>query len=91
MYLQAIQHDRSVFSSAAVSLDPVSIRRKRRWSSIDGGITVSMERFNQVAVSNDKKYANIGAGNRWVDVYKNIEKSGVSVVGGRVGRLYPYS
>jgi FAD/FMN-containing dehydrogenase len=53
-------------------------------SSIEGGITVSMERFNQVAVSNDKKYANIGPGNRWVDVYKGVEKSGVSVVGGRV-------
>jgi len=44
-----------------------------------------MERFNQVAVSNDKKYANVGAGTRWVDVYKGVEKSGVSVVGGRVG------
>jgi FAD/FMN-containing dehydrogenase len=53
-------------------------------SSIEGGITVSMERFNQVAVSNDKKYANIGSGNRWVDVYRGVEKSGVSVVGGRV-------
>ncbi|KAI4650521.1 hypothetical protein J4E93_002877 [Alternaria ventricosa] len=53
-------------------------------SSIDGGITVSMERFNQVAVSNDKKYANVGAGTRWVDVYKGVEKSGVSVVGGRM-------
>jgi FAD/FMN-containing dehydrogenase len=56
-------------------------------SSIEGGITVSMERFNHVAVSNDKKYANVGAGTRWVDVYTTIEKSGVSVVGGRVSRL----
>ncbi|EUC29532.1 hypothetical protein COCCADRAFT_40083 [Bipolaris zeicola 26-R-13] len=53
-------------------------------SSIEGGITVSMERFNHVAVSNDKKYANVGAGTRWVDVYTTIEKSGVSVVGGRM-------
>ncbi|EUC41052.1 hypothetical protein COCMIDRAFT_30127 [Bipolaris oryzae ATCC 44560] len=53
-------------------------------SSIDGGITVSMERFNNVTVSNDKQYANVGAGTRWVDVYTTIEKSGVSVVGGRM-------
>jgi hypothetical protein len=57
-------------------------------SSIEGGITVSMERFNQVAVSADKKYAKVGAGNRWVDVYSTVEKSGVSVVGGRVSRLF---
>lgn len=56
-------------------------------SSIEGGITVSMERFNHVAVSNDKQYANVGAGTRWVDVYTTIEKSGVSVVGGRVSCL----
>lgn len=56
-------------------------------SSIEGGITVSMERFNHVAVSNDRQYANVGAGTRWVDVYKTTEKSRVSVVGGRVRRL----
>jgi len=56
-------------------------------SSIAGGITVSMERMNQVVVSNDKKYANVGPGNRWVDVYKTVEKSGVNVVGGRVSQM----
>lgn len=60
-------------------------------SSIEGGITVSMERFNTVAVSNDKKYANVGAGTRWVDVYKTVEKSGVSVVGGRVSVSLTYA
>lgn len=53
-------------------------------SSIDGGITVSMEKFKKVAVSSDKKTADIGPGNRWVDVYTELEKSGVGVVGGRV-------
>jgi hypothetical protein len=53
-------------------------------SSIDGGITVSMESFTKVAVSEDKTTADIGPGNRWVDVYTELEKSGVGVVGGRV-------
>lgn len=53
-------------------------------SSIEGGITVSMKRFNIVAASNDKKYANVGPGNLWVDVYNKLEKSGLGVVGGRV-------
>jgi FAD/FMN-containing dehydrogenase len=53
-------------------------------SSIDGGITVSMENFKKVQVSSDKTTADIGPGNRWVDVYTALEKSNVGVVGGRV-------
>jgi FAD/FMN-containing dehydrogenase len=53
-------------------------------SSIEGGITVSMESFKQATVSKDKKYVSVGPGNRWIDVYKSIENSGVGVVGGRV-------
>ncbi|EOA84271.1 uncharacterized protein SETTUDRAFT_92749 [Exserohilum turcica Et28A] len=56
-------------------------------SSIERGITVYMERFNQVAVSSDKKFANVGAGTRWVDVYRTLENSGVSVVGGRMASV----
>jgi FAD/FMN-containing dehydrogenase len=56
-------------------------------SSIDGGITVSMENFKKVQVSSDKKTADVGPGNRWVNVYTALETSGVGVVGGRV-RLY---
>lgn len=46
-----------------------------------------MENFKKVAVSSDKKTADIGPGNRWVDVYTTLEKSGVGVVGGRVSEL----
>ncbi|OAL04330.1 FAD-binding domain-containing protein [Phaeosphaeriaceae sp. SRC1lsM3a] len=53
-------------------------------SSIDDGITVSMENFKKVEVSKDKKTADIGPGNRWVDVYTALEKSSVGVVGGRM-------
>jgi FAD/FMN-containing dehydrogenase len=55
-------------------------------SSIDGGITVSMEGFKQIKVSTDKKTVDVGPGNRWVEVYSALEKYGVGVVGGRVCR-----
>jgi FAD/FMN-containing dehydrogenase len=46
-------------------------------SSIEGGITVSMESFKQVSVSSDKQTVDVGPGNRWVDVYTAIEKYGI--------------
>jgi hypothetical protein len=53
-------------------------------SSIDGGITVSMENLKKVQLSSDQTTADIGPGNRWVDVYTALGKSNVGVVGGRV-------
>jgi FAD/FMN-containing dehydrogenase len=53
-------------------------------SSIEDGITVSMENFKQAKVSSDKTTVDIGPGLRWVNVYTAIEKDGLSVAGGRV-------
>ncbi|KAH7069218.1 FAD binding domain-containing protein [Paraphoma chrysanthemicola] len=53
-------------------------------SSIEDGITVSLENFKQTIVAADKKTVNVGPGLRWVDVYKAVEKDGLSVVGGRM-------
>lgn len=58
-------------------------------SSIEDGITISMENFRKVAVASDKQSADIGPGLRWIDVYTAIEKDGLSVAGGRVS-LYSY-
>lgn len=58
-------------------------------SNIAGGITVSMHKFDKVDVSADKKTVNIGPGNRWVDVYKGLEKHDLGVIGGRVSRTHP--
>lgn len=43
-----------------------------------------MENFKQATVAADKKTVDIGPGLRWVEVYKAVEKDGLSVVGGRV-------
>lgn len=43
-----------------------------------------MTRFKQVTLSADKSAATIGVGNAWNDVYKALDPSKVSVLGGRV-------
>jgi FAD/FMN-containing dehydrogenase len=53
-------------------------------SSIDNGITVSMENFKKINVAADKQTVDVGPGLRWIDVYTALEKDGLSVVGGRV-------
>jgi FAD/FMN-containing dehydrogenase len=58
-------------------------------SSIENGITISMERLNQIVVSSDKTVSDIGPGNHWVDVYSALEKQNLTVVGGRVSTRFP--
>jgi FAD/FMN-containing dehydrogenase len=53
-------------------------------SSIEDGITISLENFKQAVVASDKQTVDIGPGLRWIDVYKAVEKDGLSVAGGRV-------
>jgi FAD/FMN-containing dehydrogenase len=52
-------------------------------SSIQGGITVSLEKMNEISLSQDKKIASIGPGNRWGAVYKKLAEYGLVVIGGR--------
>jgi FAD/FMN-containing dehydrogenase len=52
-------------------------------SSIEGGITVSMERMNDITLSSDKKVASIGPGNRWGAVYTKLAEDVLAVIGGR--------
>jgi len=56
-------------------------------SSIEDGITVSLENLRQAKVSTDKQTVDVGPGLRWVDVYTAVEKDGLSVAGGRVSLL----
>lgn len=56
-------------------------------SNIDGGVTIDMGELNQVTVSADKTQTRLGSGGRWADVYQELDKQGLSVVGGRVGDI----
>jgi FAD/FMN-containing dehydrogenase len=53
-------------------------------SSIEGGITIALEKLNVKSLSLDRKIASVGPGNRWGDVYPWIEQYGLQVIGGRV-------
>jgi len=53
-------------------------------SSIQGGITIALEKLSEKTLSLDRKIASIGSGNIWGDVYPWIEQYGLEVPGGRV-------
>lgn len=48
------------------------------------GIQIDMKGFQQVKLSSDKSYVDIGSGNIWDNVYQTLEGTGVNIVGGRV-------
>ncbi|GAM83052.1 hypothetical protein ANO11243_010380 [Dothideomycetidae sp. 11243] len=52
-------------------------------SSTSTGITVSMENFNQVTLSQDRKTAAVGPGNTWESVYDALDPYNLTVIGGR--------
>ncbi|OCK73798.1 6-hydroxy-D-nicotine oxidase [Lepidopterella palustris CBS 459.81] len=54
------------------------------FTSNDGGVVISMTKFTQCTLSEDKKTAHIGPGLTWLDVYKALDPMGIAVTGGRV-------
>ncbi|KAK2749729.1 hypothetical protein FQN55_002965 [Onygenales sp. PD_40] len=56
-------------------------------SSIPNGLTIDLVRLNTIQLSSDKKSAEIGAGNRYLDVYEKLAPEGLVIVGGRVSDL----
>ena len=56
-------------------------------SNIDGGLTIDLVNLNVIHVSNDNSLTEVGAGNRWIDVYMHLDPLQLSVVGGRVADI----
>ncbi|KAI4592692.1 hypothetical protein KJ359_010594 [Pestalotiopsis sp. 9143b] len=56
-------------------------------ANIDGGVTIDLRALNGVALSGDKSTVTISAGETWTSVYQQLEKHGLTVPGGRVGRI----
>jgi FAD/FMN-containing dehydrogenase len=55
-------------------------------SNIEGGISISLEKLNEVSISTDWT-AVVGAGNVWRDVYTALQPTNVTVIGGRVSNI----
>ncbi|KAI2845191.1 CAZyme family AA7 [Aspergillus niger] len=54
------------------------------FTSNNGGVVISLSKFNHVKLSDDKSTADVGLGLRWLDVYKALDPHGLAVAGGRI-------
>ena len=52
-------------------------------ASVNGGVLVDLSLFREVTPSKDTSNVAIGAGAKWMDVSKVLDKNGLAVVGGR--------
>lgn len=56
------------------------------FSSVDGGVLIAFRpNFKEVTPSADGESVEFGAGCKWEDVYGELQKTGRTVVGGRLG------
>lgn len=53
-------------------------------ANINDGVLIDMSMFSGVAYNAAKSVATVGAGQRWGDVYHQLDPHNVTVVGGRV-------
>lgn len=53
-------------------------------SNAQDGITISFQNMKSITLSADKKIASIQPGNIWGDVYRELTKSDLNVIGGRI-------
>jgi len=59
------------------------------YSSVDGGVLISMSNLSSTVLATDGTTVDIGPGARWVEVAEALDSSGVTVVSGRLGQYYP--
>ncbi|EPQ26170.1 uncharacterized protein PFL1_06377 [Pseudozyma flocculosa PF-1] len=48
------------------------------------GIHITLRGFDEVSVAADRSYVDLGGGKKWDEVYKQLDGTGLNVVGGRV-------
>jgi FAD/FMN-containing dehydrogenase len=53
-------------------------------ANIEGGVTINLGALTTISVNAAGTQVSIGAGLRWGDVYKRLDKLGLAVPGGRV-------
>jgi FAD/FMN-containing dehydrogenase len=56
------------------------------WSSVDGGVLISMKNLSSTVYDAAESTADIGPGARWVDVISTLQPYNVAVVSGRLGK-----
>ncbi|EJT72187.1 FAD binding domain-containing protein [Gaeumannomyces tritici R3-111a-1] len=58
-----------------------------RYASVKDGVLISTKKMNEVTIDRARGVVTVGPGNRWDDVFKGLEGSGLAVVGGRMGNV----
>lgn len=53
-------------------------------ANIENGVTIDLVRFKNITISEDRKTVIVGTGCRWGEVYNQLDKAGLSIIGGRV-------
>ncbi|KAJ3949044.1 uncharacterized protein N0V96_000154 [Colletotrichum fioriniae] len=53
-------------------------------STIEGGLVIDLVRFDGITLSEDKSLAIVEPGNTWASTYENLQKSGMTIPGGRI-------
>ena len=56
-------------------------------SNIQGGLTIDLGSIKTIKVSSDRATTQVGAGNRWVDIYSALAPRNLAVIGGRVANI----
>lgn len=56
-------------------------------ANVQDGITIDMRRVKGIKLREDKEAVEIAVGETWATVYAELEKHGLTVAGGRVGRI----
>lgn len=57
------------------------------YASTKGGALISTKKMNEVTIDKARGTVTVGPGNRWDDVFKKLEGTGLAVVGGRMGEV----
>lgn len=56
-------------------------------ANVQDGVTIDMRRLKGATLNADKSAVEIAVGETWASVYAELEKHGLTVAGGRVGRI----
>ncbi|KAM0717763.1 hypothetical protein Q7P37_006095 [Cladosporium fusiforme] len=56
-------------------------------SNIQGGVTISFEKLNDISISSDRSIVTLGPGNDWQRVYSYLAEYDLTAIGGRFGDI----
>ena len=56
-------------------------------ANINNGVTIDLSAMNTVSINPNHTIVSAGPGNRWIDVYSQLDPLGLSLTGGRISDI----